>query len=770
MADHQEDEDLKLALKMSMQHNPPEPKRSKPIEETGSGSQFGGSSGESPEAKSRRLQREIMAAAAEKRMMVFPKSPPAQAKPRALASPITVGEEPVKFDKELGSGDGDGVGVDSSGKKLSPEDSAQLFTMVFGNDVSRSILAQWTNQGIRFSPDPETTIGLVQHEGGPCGVLAALQAYVLKYLLYFPDDIDKSSENRYVASDSFSSVLEEAKTRALVRSMCEILFMCGNNNRAVIASFSNPDDSITNQKEEAMGGRLPIESASDLQKILRFETFTSQSNALNKLEGAITSFQSGMGALLFLISALLSRGLDTVQTDRDDPDLPLVTAPFGHASQEIVNLLLCGEAVPNVFDGRMDLGGGMFLKGISKNVEVGFLTLLESLNFCKVGQNLKCPRWPIWVIGSESHYTVLFALDPSVQEENELELRESQIRRAFDARDQSGGGGFISVEAFHQVVQETNIRLPTEKMNDISATGFIVWSELWQVILELDRNLGGIKDSTGMMGKKVFDIFHFNGIAKSDLNGGGQAMAVEGGTMVPMQRPRLTKLNVSVPPKWTPEEYMSCAMPSSSSGKDSEVNQPKPVQHAPLVDCIRTRWSRAACSWTGDPPTVVVGKPRSLALLQVRWNPCSYFASHTRPSNPPDLRSVVYSSSNLKSSSESGMVSSMFFSNSFGVFLGFPLTFCSYQLCSDLQWRSWFSFARMLPLKSIGSMILLFELTQFRYPCLGFVYLIVKLCLLHYEASLHLSCFSFIKLLEVMIFYNLLYHLFSLCLEIYYHI
>lgn len=58
-----------------------------------------------------------------------------------------------------------------------------------------------------------------------------------------------------------------------------------------------------------MAGGLPIESASDLQKILIIETFTTQSSALNKLEGTITAFQSRMGALLFLISALLSRGL-----------------------------------------------------------------------------------------------------------------------------------------------------------------------------------------------------------------------------------------------------------------------------------------------------------------------------------------------------------------------------------------------------------------------------------------------------------------------------
>ena len=275
--------------------------------------------------------------------------------------------------------------------------------------------------------------------------------------------------------------------------------------------------------------------------------------------------------------------------------------------QEIVNLLLCGQAVPNVFDGRMDLGGGMFLKGISRTVEVGFLTLLESLNFCKVGQFLKTPKWPIWVVGSESHYTVLFALDPTVQNENELEGRETQIRKAFDAQDQSGGGGFISVEGFHQVIRETNIKLPADKLDNLCSVGFIVWSEFWQVILDLDKSLGGLKDSSGLMGKKVFDLFHFNGIAKSDLNGS----QVSFGGETPLQRPRLTKLSVSVPPRWTPEEFMtdvqgpSASGASDSAGKDTEVSKPEPTQHAPLVDCIRTRWARAVCSWSGDPPSIV---------------------------------------------------------------------------------------------------------------------------------------------------------------------
>jgi hypothetical protein len=59
---------------------------------------------------------------------------------------------------------------------------------------------------------------------------------------------------------------------------------------------------------EALEG-LSIESALDLQKVLRVETFTSQASLLKRLEATMPLFQSRMGALLFLTSALLSRGL-----------------------------------------------------------------------------------------------------------------------------------------------------------------------------------------------------------------------------------------------------------------------------------------------------------------------------------------------------------------------------------------------------------------------------------------------------------------------------
>ncbi|KAL9268617.1 Ubiquitin carboxyl-terminal hydrolase MINDY-3-like protein [Drosera capensis] len=625
MAD-QEDEDLQMALRMSMQSSPsssppPERKKKKPRE------LFSSPSGkveekveETEEARSRRVKREILAAAAERRMMAAETSSPADRSKSAEVKAAFPEKGVVRVERKRGGGGGE----------LSEEEANKLYTMVFGGSLSKEILGQWSNQGIRFSPGPETSMGLVQHEGGPCGVLAAIQAFVLKYLLFVTEDLSslESRKSQGFASrttftgestppEAFSSLTEETKKRALIKSMGEILFRCGNHKQAVIATLSvlgdkfegtdggNMDEIIAKALED-----ISIESPSDVQKFLRVNSYSSSGSAFLRLQAMIPVFQSRMGAMLFLFSALLSRGLDAVQADRDDPSLPLVTAPFGHASQEIVNLLLCGQAVANVFDERIDLGGGMFLKGISMNVDVGFLTLLESLNFCKVGQHLKSPKWPIWVVGSESHYTVLFALEPSVQDENEMEARESQIRRTFDNQDQSGGGGFISMEGFHQVLRETNIQLPSDKVENLCSTGFIVWSEFWRALLDLDKNLGGMKDSSGLMGKKVFDLYHFNGIAKSVPNGNQCASASD----VPVQRPRLTKLKVSVPPRWTPEEYMVDAASTRASGGNgmneshaglSVGTEPKPPQHAPLADCIRTRWPRAICNWTGDPPSIV---------------------------------------------------------------------------------------------------------------------------------------------------------------------
>ncbi|GMP46435.1 hypothetical protein CsSME_00014597 [Camellia sinensis var. sinensis] len=133
MAD-QEEEDLRMAMRMSMQHEPPEPKRSKPRENVVGG---GGPVG-SPE-ESRKMQRELMAAAAERRMVAA----------RGAASAAQMAEKSVAVAGQKCMGDSKGKNVEL-GKELSLAEANQLFLMVFGSAVTRDILAQWSNQGIRF--------------------------------------------------------------------------------------------------------------------------------------------------------------------------------------------------------------------------------------------------------------------------------------------------------------------------------------------------------------------------------------------------------------------------------------------------------------------------------------------------------------------------------------------------------------------------------------------------------------------------------------------
>jgi hypothetical protein len=76
----------------------------------------------------------------------------------------------------------------------------------------------------------------------------------------------------------------------------------------------------------------------------------------------------------------------------------------------MVNLALTGRARSNVFDGVKDLGG-LVLRGIDRRASIGLLSLFEHYENISVGSFLKQPQWPVWVVCSESHYTVLFSLE-----------------------------------------------------------------------------------------------------------------------------------------------------------------------------------------------------------------------------------------------------------------------------------------------------------------------------------------------------------------------
>ncbi|KAA6429131.1 MAG: hypothetical protein FRX49_00527 [Trebouxia sp. A1-2] len=116
----------------------------------------------------------------------------------------------------------------------------------------------------------------------------------------------------------------------------------------------------------------------------------------------------GYGLLLLLFSLLLTHGIRQTKADMDEPDTCLIAA-HGYCSQDLVNLVLTGHAVTNCFNGKRDVAGKM-CQGVQQRSRLGFLSLFEWFGYTQVGSHLKDPALPIWVVCSESHFTILYRL------------------------------------------------------------------------------------------------------------------------------------------------------------------------------------------------------------------------------------------------------------------------------------------------------------------------------------------------------------------------
>ncbi|KAM9849342.1 putative ubiquitin carboxyl-terminal hydrolase MINDY-4 [Aulostomus maculatus] len=284
----------------------------------------------------------------------------------------------------------------STGCSMDQHTAAELKVVLLGSCLS-CFSVEWTTQGFTFSETHDLRYGIVQKKGGPCGVLATVQAFVLKKLLF--ENIESS--NTVLQSLRPSNT---ARRKCLVLAAAEILWRAGEEKQATIAI-------ITGRNSFTPTGRYKSEGV--LEKIIYF-TLDNMKDLQALLEQHIEQFETGrLGCLLLTISAILSRSVEKVRKDMDVSTATLIAA-HGYCTQELVNLLLCGRAVSNVFDDDVELDSGngttTLLKGIKGHCNIGLLSLFEHYNICKVGTRLKTPLYPIWVVCSESHFSVLFGL------------------------------------------------------------------------------------------------------------------------------------------------------------------------------------------------------------------------------------------------------------------------------------------------------------------------------------------------------------------------
>uniref|UniRef100_A0A8C7XLK2 Ubiquitin carboxyl-terminal hydrolase MINDY n=1 Tax=Oryzias sinensis TaxID=183150 RepID=A0A8C7XLK2_9TELE len=420
--------------------------------------------------------------------------------------------------------------------------------------VSASIFRRWT-QGFVFSEYEPTA--LEQFEGGPCAVIAPVQAFLLKNILFNRESSNwrqlPEEEQKTALCSTLSEILESA-CASLSTGFCIVTWAKGHSPDTGKLTATEPESQVQTQDKPESSKPLqeqqPTYSAAEdlsferFHSVLHKRTILSASDLREEVLSLYHSWRGCCGVLLFLYSVILTKGIENIRNEIQDPTEPLVDPVHGHGSQSLVNLLVTGHAVSNVWDGDRECSG-MKLHGIHKQASVGFLTLMESLRYCKVGTFFKSPKFPIWILGSETHLSVFFTKEMSLVGPESPSEQARRVFQSFDPED----NGFIPESLLEDVMKALDLVSEPEYVSlvktklDPENLGVIL---LGPFLLEFfpDQD-SGIPDS--------FPIYHYNGLKQSNYK--EKVEYVEGTALVlgfedPMVRTDDTPVKRCLQTKW----------------------------------------------------------------------------------------------------------------------------------------------------------------------------------------------------------------------------
>lgn len=148
---------------------------------------------------------------------------------------------------------------------------------------------------------------------------------------------------------------------------------------------------------------------------------------------------------------------------------------------------MLSKTVSNVFDHTLRPSGELICRGIQSRPGIGYLTQLEAMRYLEVGGFYKTPQFPIWVIGSTSHFTVMFG-DATALKESASDILLERVRRAFKRMD--GGAeenGFIQNSQLGSFLQSLGLNSISEQgvhtlaaLIEVNGAGIILWEDLWK--------------------------------------------------------------------------------------------------------------------------------------------------------------------------------------------------------------------------------------------------------------------------------------------------
>eukprot|EP01083_Nonionella_stella_P055914 147422_1 len=160
--------------------------------------------------------------------------------------------------------------MDSQEAVLPESDLAALRHLLFGAEPNPQDVERWHAQGFRASEDPSLPFGLVQLHGGPCGILAPVQAFVLWYFVFSANQLPTHPD-----SDTPIRPTREQLDEALAEAMCCFIERASaTSNFTVLRTKPPQNELVPDQSSSSASHPNSLHSLPKSEKYLRTRRFT----------------------------------------------------------------------------------------------------------------------------------------------------------------------------------------------------------------------------------------------------------------------------------------------------------------------------------------------------------------------------------------------------------------------------------------------------------------------------------------------------------------
>ncbi|XP_048811125.1 inactive ubiquitin carboxyl-terminal hydrolase MINDY-4B [Lagopus muta] len=268
-----------------------------------------------------------------------------------------------------------------AGQPISMDMAMALRTLLLGN-ASCAFSQDWTRAHFRFcEPHSDLAYALEAEKGGTRAIVMAVQANIIKYLLFM-----RNTEHTHL--ERLHKISQKEQGEALAAALADSLWAAGDGRRATVCILT----AATHCSPPA-----GYKADSFTERIHLFE-FPEKAAAQEFILDHIGCFrdEGSHGLILFLYSLLFSRTLKRVAEELGGTAPRLLERSSGNVActQAALLLVLAGRAQPGR---RSEVG---FLRWSGEEAE---------RRLAPVGSMLKTPKYPIWLCSINGTHSVLFS-------------------------------------------------------------------------------------------------------------------------------------------------------------------------------------------------------------------------------------------------------------------------------------------------------------------------------------------------------------------------